>query len=240
MLVSRLSSFLLLLLLAPLGLAVAAGDGKPKSEVEFGTRRLDLPFGETTEVYGKIPIDLRGVWLVSENHAMSGGKTYPTVQLYRIDLDQEKHLRINLLTWQPPQPVQEKLMQAQTAQQSWSPSQEDLAAIKLEVAKSVPPADPKRRGKHIVTASADYKPEMKATKQSAGSTFAIQSLFQPSDRPPYGESYYMKTASAEEMNGALTLGAVPQGAKGVPLPVGTTGTVRWIRVDGAGAPPTPK
>lgn len=218
------------LLLAALPTTGTAQEAKPTAKVEFGTKALDLPFGETTEVKGKIAYDLAGFWLVSENHDLKAEKFYPLVQFYRVDKDEKGNLRVHLVEWPLPSSVAAALKQAQQKQEKWSPSEADLQAINKQLETTPPAIDAKRRGMHLVSVAKEYDARTQASKPSAGSSFAIQSLFQPSDKPAYGESYYVKKTSANEISGDFTMGAVPQGAMGIPMPIGTSGTFRWLRL----------
>jgi hypothetical protein len=217
-------------LLAALPTISPAQEARPTAEVEFGTKVLNLPFGETTEVKGKIGYDLVGFWLVSENHDLKAGKFYPLLQFYRVDKDGKGALRVNLVEWPLPASVAAALKQAQQKQEKWSPTEGDVQAIAKQLEASPPAIDPKRRGKHLVSVAKEYDSRTRASKPSEGSSFAIQSLFQPLDKPPYGESYYVKKTTANEISGDFTMGSVPQGALGMPLPIGTSGTFRWLRL----------
>jgi hypothetical protein len=218
------------LLLATLPTTGAAQETAPTKKAEFGTKALNLPFGETTEVKGKIDYDLAGLWLVSENHDLKAGKMYPLIQLYRISKDDKGSLQVNLIDWALPDPVAAALKQAQQKQEKWVPSESDLQAIARKLETDPPAIDPRRRARHIVSLAKDLDSSSRAAKASAGSIFAIQSLFQPAAKPPYGQSYYVKKVSENEISGDFTMGSVPESPIGFPLPVGTTGTFRWLRV----------
>jgi hypothetical protein len=202
----------------------------PKTELQYGTKKLELPFGETTEVKGKLPAGLAGLWLVSENHALPGGKFFPVLQLYQIATAEDGALRVNWLVLELPADVKAKLAQAQKSQQEWSPSAEDVKRIAEALQSRVPGPDPKLRGRHVLSEAKEFAANVKGAAEAKKATFAIQSLFQPTDRPPYGQSYYVENVSTGELRGQLTMGAIPEGYMSVPLPIGTKGTFRWIRL----------
>lgn len=223
----------LALAFTPAGPAVAQ-IGLPTPKVELGTRKFELPAGETTETQGKIPVDLVGYWLVAEEHVLPDrGKEkrfYPSLQLYRIDRSSSGALEVHWFAYQPPEAVQAKLKKAQAEQATWTPTAADVAEIAKDVAAHPPVVDTTLRGAHKLTAAAELDAETKKSPAGADAKFAIRSLFQPERRPAFGQSYFVKKIDKDELDGWLTMGAVPSNAKGVPLPIGTKGTFRWIRL----------
>jgi hypothetical protein len=203
--------------------------------VEFGSGKVDLPRGETTEVKGKIPVNLAGLWLVEETHDLPGKgeekRRYPVLQLYQVAAEGDGGLRLNLVAFTPPPAVDEKLAQARAAQKGWQASADDLKAIVGSLRADPPRGNPQLRGMHLVSAAAEFAPAAKSAPESKGASFAVQSLFQPDGRPTYGQSYYFTKTSKDELSGTFTMGAVVQGVRSVPIPIGTTGKFRWIRLD---------
>lgn len=213
----------------------AAAEATPA--VEFGSGKVDLPAGETTEVKGQIPVDLTGLWLVSENHELPARvktddkRFYPSVQVYRISKAEDGALVVNWIEYTPPEAVRAKLGEAQRGQKPWTVADEDVAAIVAQVAAAPPAIDPRRRGMHVVSTPAEFLPKVKESPESKGARFAVQSLFQPDDRPIWGQSYYFREVGEKKMSGTMTMGAVPQNVSGAPMPIGTRGEFVWIRLD---------
>jgi len=216
----------------PVAVASPPTGGTPaaKAEVEFGTKKLNLPFGESTEVNGKFDAALAGTWLVSENHTLPGGPIYPVLQLYRIDVSADGKPAVHWFALDPPAETKAGLLEAQRKQREWWPAEGDVAAIRAAVAKNPPTTDPKLRAKHVVSTPPDLPTFIKDQPEAKGAKVVVQSLFQPVDRPTYGHSYFVDEVSAERLSGKLTMGAVPQALEAIPIPVGTRGSFRWIRL----------
>lgn len=201
-----------------------------KAEVDFGTKKLKLPFGESTEVNGKFDAALAGTWLVSENHKLPGGPIYPVLQLYRIDVGADGKLAVHWFALDPPAETRAALLEAQRKQREWWPSESDVAAVRAALAKSPAATDPKLRAKHVVSFPPSLPAYVADQPEAKGAKVVVQSLFQPVDRPTYGQSYFVDETSAEQLSGKLTMGAVPQALEAIPIPVGTRGSFRWIRI----------
>lgn len=235
-----LSKRLSLLAILTLILAAAPAAAQPPgTQVEFGTKGgVEIPLGDSTEVRGKIPQDLTGTWLVVEEHKLPIGpdKIFATLQLYAVAKGADGSPVVYWYPFAPPAEVAADLKTAQAAQKPWAPNDAQIAAIIAALRAKPARADRDQRARHIVS-QPDKLDELSAKAPvSQGAKFAVQSLIQLADRPLFGQSYFIKKTGKDELGGDMTMGAVPQNAKGVPLPIGTTGTFRWIRLD---LPPPP-
>jgi hypothetical protein len=138
---------------------------------------------------------------------------------------------VNWVEFTAPESVRAKMGEAQRAQKSWTVADEDVAAIVAQVTATPPAIDPQRRGMHVVSTPAEFEPKVKESPESKGARFAVQSLFQPDDRPIWGQSFYFREAGERKMSGTMTMGAVLQNVRGAPMPLGTRGEFVWIRLD---------
>jgi hypothetical protein len=152
-----------LALISSLTLVIDAGYAqvKLKPEVEFGTKRKELPLGESTEVKGKVPAGLPGIWLIVEDYSFSkghsavprkghssdpgkggnsdpgkGGGYYPGACVYQIR-EADGKLSVNRLDDKVLEGVQPQINKARTDHQQWTPNKEQIAAIQQAVNKMV-------------------------------------------------------------------------------------------------------
>jgi hypothetical protein len=220
--------------LLPAAVAAQVPAGTPA--VEFGTQRFEIPEGEPTEVLGTLPVDIQGIWLVSEAHEVSKGRIYPLAKLLLITKKAGGGLQVNVLdnSLLPPA-LLDDLKKAQQERRAWTPSAEELAAAAAAVKQSAPKPNPHTRGKHVLKAAAQFDAMTKEDSGSEGALFAIESIFTPPGRPVYGCSYFVHATPKDKLTGKLVMGALPSDPKKVPLPIGTKGTFEWYRL---GPPPS--
>jgi hypothetical protein len=104
----------------------------------------------TTEVIGKIPVDLRGVWLLVTQGQVGTveGKVRNGADLYAVwgtDGNQQVELYLREL----PEPMATSLKEANKKLSPWKPTDEDIATLSKNL-ESLPAIDPMRYEKHIV------------------------------------------------------------------------------------------
>jgi hypothetical protein len=96
---------------------------------------------ETTKVYGKIPVDLSGTWLLVGHTRMAEGKfrTYP--QLLRITRKGDADFTVNLLDVQLPKEMNKAVKAGNEKLTAWTPSPEEVERLAKEWSKLPPSTD---------------------------------------------------------------------------------------------------
>lgn len=97
-------------------------------------------YKETTTVKGKIPLDLRGVWLlVAQAETPGGFKTFP--QLLKIS-GTKGGLAMHLMDVRLPKEIVQAVRESDSTPTPWAPSAEDLKGLRKQWA-TLPPATKK-------------------------------------------------------------------------------------------------
>ncbi len=106
-------------------------------------------YDETTTVVGKIPIDLRGAWLLVANPEFEEGKAKTFVELLTITQQPDGQLSCHLLDVRLPMAAE--IREADQNMTRWAPSAEQLAMLRKNWSKLPPQTD-----KDAVKGDVDY------------------------------------------------------------------------------------
>src|SRR5262249_34051687 len=136
---------LTLIALAALALGLTAAAPSRADEAEPD---LSAPPTSSTDVKGKPPVDMRGLWLLLSHGAlMSQGQIAPnkvrtTIELWRID-GQGDHPEIELWTHELPPTWKQALDLANGRFEAWSPTDDQVADLSKSL-DQLPASDPMR------------------------------------------------------------------------------------------------
>jgi len=199
-------------------------------------------YDETTTVAGKVPVDLRGVWLLVAQPEVAKGKFKTFPELLMISQQKDGRPSVHLLDVRLPADMAGEVKAANEKLEFWAPSAVELAALRRGWSK-LPPATNKDVHKSdvaygtvdVTVASPEKYGEVFAggdpgiEEALKGSMFALQVVerFRPLPMPP-GENiaqvmerksvYVVRSATDSVLEGKQFTGFVAAGP-GVPIPI---------------------
>jgi hypothetical protein len=201
------------------------------------------PETSTTRVAGNLPVDLRGVWLVTVAGQYGGDGTKMTrnfAELWAIE-SSGGDLAVSLVQRHLPDVVRQEMQRADAEGRAWAPSPSVLADLAREMDR-LPPADPQTflRHEYKLATPEHYAAELDRSAAAAeGSAFAVlvKHVYRPRTDQPHGAQlmsddavYAVEKVDSTRLDGKVS--RVILAAAFVPVPVRADGPFVMYRLRG--------